>query len=69
MTARATPPFRADHVGSLLRPKELQTARAAWKAGTITRETLRAIEDRCIEAAIKKQQDIGLRAATLLKDA
>jgi 5-methyltetrahydropteroyltriglutamate--homocysteine methyltransferase len=64
MTARATPPFRADHVGSLLRPKELQAARAAWKAGTMTHDALREVEDRCITAAIAKQQDIGLRAAT-----
>jgi 5-methyltetrahydropteroyltriglutamate--homocysteine methyltransferase len=64
MTARTAPPFRADHVGSLLRPKELQAARAAWKAGTMTHDALRAVEDRCIAAAIAKQEEIGLRAAT-----
>ena len=64
MTARTAPPFRADHVGSLLRPKELQAARAAWKAGTMTHEALRAVEDRCIATAIAKQEEIGLRAAT-----
>ena len=64
MTARSAPPFRADHVGSLLRPKELQAARAAWKAGTMSHEALRAVEDRCITAAIAKQEEIGLRAAT-----
>jgi 5-methyltetrahydropteroyltriglutamate--homocysteine methyltransferase len=64
MTARTTPPFRADHVGSLLRPKELQAARAAWKAGTMGHDALREVEDRCITAAIAKQQEIGLRAAT-----
>jgi 5-methyltetrahydropteroyltriglutamate--homocysteine methyltransferase len=64
MTARSTPPFRADHVGSLLRPKELQAARAAWKAGTLPHEALREVEDRCITAAIAKQEEIGLRAAT-----
>lgn len=64
MTARATPPFRADHVGSLLRPKDLQAARAAWKAGAMTREDLRGVEDRCIAAAIAKQEETGLRAAT-----
>jgi len=64
MTARTAPPFRADHVGSLLRPKELQAARAAWKAGAMTHDSLRAIEDRCIESAIAKQEEIGLRAAT-----
>ena len=60
----ATPPFRADHVGSLLRPKPLQEARAAWKAGTLSHEKLRDVEDRCITAAIAKQQDLGLRSAT-----
>src|SRR6266481_4693714 len=64
MTPRTTPPFRADHVGSLLRPKELQAARAAWKAGTMTHDALREVEDRCITAAIAKQEEIGLRAAT-----
>ena len=64
MNARTRPPFRADHVGSLLRPKELQTARAAWKAGSLAPDELRQIEDRCITAAIAKQEDIGLRAAT-----
>src|SRR3954453_11325925 len=63
-TPRTTPPFRADHVGSLLRPKELQDARAKWKAGTLPPDALRAVEDRCITAAIAKQESIGLRAAT-----
>src|SRR6478672_11327179 len=61
---RSLPPFRADHVGSLLRPRELAEARAARKAGSLTAEALRAVEDRCIEAAIRRQEDIGLRAAT-----
>ncbi len=64
LSPRARPPFRADHVGSLLRPKELQEARAAWKSGAMSREALRAVEDRCIEAAIRRQQEIGLRAVT-----
>jgi 5-methyltetrahydropteroyltriglutamate--homocysteine methyltransferase len=61
---RSRPPFRADHVGSLLRPPELADARAARKAGTLGVDALRAIEDRCIEAAIRKQEELGLRAAT-----
>jgi 5-methyltetrahydropteroyltriglutamate--homocysteine methyltransferase len=61
---RTAPPFRADHVGSLLRPRELQAARAAWKAGTLSLDALRQVEDRCIEAAIRKQEEIGLRAVT-----
>jgi len=61
---RSNPPFRADHVGSLLRPPELQQARAAWKAGTLAQDALRTVEDRCIAAAIRKQEEVGLRAAT-----
>jgi 5-methyltetrahydropteroyltriglutamate--homocysteine methyltransferase len=61
---RARPPFRADHVGSLLRPRELAEARAARAAGTLSAEGLRTVEDRCIEAAIHKQEEIGLRGAT-----
>src|ERR1700733_9456759 len=61
---RSRPPFRADHVGSLLRPRELAEARAARKAGTLSAEALRAVEDRCIEAAIRRQEELGLRAAT-----
>src|ERR1700733_2391529 len=61
---RNLPPFRADHVGSLLRPWELVEARAARKAGTLSAEALRAVEDRCIQAAIRKQEELGLRAAT-----
>ena len=61
---RSLPPFRADHVGSLLRPRELAEARASRKAGTLSADALRAVEDRCIEAAIRKQEELGLRAAT-----
>src|SRR5215469_7215729 len=61
---RSLPPFRADHVGSLLRPRELVEARAARKAGTLSAEALRAVEDRCITAAIARQEELGLRAAT-----
>jgi 5-methyltetrahydropteroyltriglutamate--homocysteine methyltransferase len=65
MTKSASaPPFRADHVGSLLRPKELQAARANWKASALPHDALREVEDRCIAAAIAKQESIGLRAAT-----
>jgi 5-methyltetrahydropteroyltriglutamate--homocysteine methyltransferase len=61
---RTRPPFRADHVGSLLRPTELREARAAHKARAITAQALRAVEDRCIPAAIRQQEEFGLRAAT-----
>ena len=61
---RSRPPFRADHVGSLLRPRELAEARAAHKAGSLSGDALRAVEDRCIEAVIRRQEEVGLRAAT-----
>lgn len=61
---RQKPPFRADHVGSLLRPQELKDARAQRKDGKITAEQLKAVEDKAIEAVIKKQQDIGLHSVT-----
>ena|SRR5579883_2735714 len=61
---RSLPPFRADHVGSLLRPRELAEARAARKAGRLSPDALRAIEDRHIVAAIRRQEETGLRAAT-----
>jgi 5-methyltetrahydropteroyltriglutamate--homocysteine methyltransferase len=63
-THRTEPPFRADHVGSLLRPKKLQEARAKWKSGAIPHDALREIEDSCITEAITRQEAIGLRAAT-----
>jgi len=61
---RTAPPFRADHVGSLLRPPALKEARAKRQRNEITAEALRAIEDREIERAIKKQEEIGLKLAT-----
>ena len=61
---RTRPPFRADHVGSLLRPPALREARAARALGKLTAAELRAVEDRHIRDAIRKQEAIGLRAAT-----
>jgi methionine synthase II (cobalamin-independent) len=61
---RTTPPFRADHVGSLLRPKELLAARAQAEQGTLSAEALRAIEDRCIRDVVKLQEDVGLEGVT-----
>jgi 5-methyltetrahydropteroyltriglutamate--homocysteine methyltransferase len=58
------PPFRADHVGSLLRPPALREARAARAAGGMTAEALRAIEDAAIRDAIAGQKAIGLQAVT-----
>ena len=64
MAARTTPPFRADHVGSLLRPPELLRAREQIAAGEISRDELRAIEDEAIRAAVRIQREVGLRAVT-----
>src|SRR5208282_4628983 len=61
---RTTPPFRADHVGSLLRPAPLKEARAKHARNEITADVLRAVEDREIEKAIRKQEQIGLKLAT-----
>jgi 5-methyltetrahydropteroyltriglutamate--homocysteine methyltransferase len=58
------PPFRADHVGSLLRPPELLRARQDAAAGRITAGELRAAEDRAIAEVVRRQQEVGLAAAT-----
>src|SRR5689334_1607287 len=64
MPPRTAPPFRADHVGSLLRTRSLKEARARHEKGEVSAIELKAIEDREIAAAIKKQEDIGLQAVT-----
>jgi 5-methyltetrahydropteroyltriglutamate--homocysteine methyltransferase len=56
--------YRADHVGSLLRPAELLQARERHEIGELSDRELSAVEDRCIRAAVKMQEDIGLRAVT-----
>ncbi|MGE5326510.1 MAG: 5-methyltetrahydropteroyltriglutamate--homocysteine S-methyltransferase, partial [Deltaproteobacteria bacterium] len=61
---RTAPPFRADHVGSLLRPPGLKRARARRERGEISADELRAVEDRCIQNVIAKQAEIGSRSAT-----
>ncbi|HEV3288478.1 MAG TPA: 5-methyltetrahydropteroyltriglutamate--homocysteine S-methyltransferase, partial [Streptosporangiaceae bacterium] len=61
---RTTPPFRADHVGSLLRPRELLAARDDFAAGTIGAAQLRAIEDGAITEVVAMQRDAGLQSAT-----
>src|ERR1700733_1004777 len=61
---RTSPPFRADHVGSLLRPAALKAARERRAKGEIGVDELRAVEDREIEKAIRKQEEAGLRLAT-----
>jgi 5-methyltetrahydropteroyltriglutamate--homocysteine methyltransferase len=64
MTARSTPPFHADHVGSLLRPKELLEARQRFANGVVTRAELAAVEDKSIRAAAAMQERLGLKAVT-----
>jgi 5-methyltetrahydropteroyltriglutamate--homocysteine methyltransferase len=64
MALRTTPPFRADHVGSLLRPPALLRAREDHASGRIDGAELRAIEDAAIRDAVKMQEDVGLQAAT-----
>ena len=59
-----TAPFRADHVGSLLRPPELKEAREAFKAGRMVREQLTAIENDSIRKAIALQEAAGLQSVT-----
>jgi 5-methyltetrahydropteroyltriglutamate--homocysteine methyltransferase len=61
---RTKAPFRADHVGSLLRPAPLKEARAKREKGEITAEQLKQVEDREIEKIIKKQEGVGLKLAT-----
>ncbi|HUI57224.1 MAG TPA: 5-methyltetrahydropteroyltriglutamate--homocysteine S-methyltransferase [Bryobacteraceae bacterium] len=61
---RTKPPFRADHVGSLLRPAALKEARARHALGAISAEDLRSAEDAAIERIIARQAEIGLRSAT-----
>jgi 5-methyltetrahydropteroyltriglutamate--homocysteine methyltransferase len=64
LSIRTAPPFRADHVGSLLRPKSLLAARAEHEAGRLSAEQLRADEDGAIADAVALQQEVGLRAIT-----
>jgi len=64
MTPRSKPPFRADHVGSLLRPPELLKARDDHAAGQIDDDELRGIEDAAIREAVRMQGEVGLQSAT-----
>jgi len=64
MAGEKKAPFRANHVGSLLRPPELREAREKHRQGEISAAQLRQVEDRCIGAAVKMQEDIGMRGIT-----
>ena len=61
---RTTPPFRADHVGSLLRPRELLRAREEFAEGRVSAGELREREDAAIRDVVRMQEDVGLLAAT-----
>ena len=65
MSQRAEPPFRADHVGSLLRPpRAARGARATARPGAIDADELREVEDAAIRDVVRMQEDVGLQSAT-----
>src|SRR3954465_3477346 len=64
MTPRTSPPFRADHVGSLLRPRELTRARDEHAPGGLGANERRAVEDDAIRDVVRKQEAVGLQSAT-----
>ena len=64
MTQRTTPPYRADHVGSFLRPKALLDAREQAQTGAISRAELRKVEDAAIRDVVKFQEELGLQGIT-----
>lgn len=64
MSEQKKAPFRANHVGSLLRPPELRQAREKHEKGEMSAAALREVEDRCIRDAVKMQEDIGMQGIT-----
>jgi len=64
MSLRAKPPFRADHVGSFLRPPDLLVARERFRTGELSKPELRAVEDRAIADVVRMQEDAGLQGVT-----
>ncbi|MBX6352963.1 MAG: 5-methyltetrahydropteroyltriglutamate--homocysteine S-methyltransferase [Thermoflavifilum sp.] len=64
MSGQNRPPYRADHVGSLLRPEKLKQARQQAQRGEISREALTDIENEEIRRVVRRQQEIGLRDVT-----
>ena len=59
-----SPPFRADHVGSFLRPQRLRDAREKFFAKQIPADALRAVEDDCIREVVRQQEAVGLKGIT-----
>jgi len=64
MASRVKPPFRADHVGSLLRPQAVLDARRQFESKRISAEDLRRVEDNAIRQVVKKQEEVGLQCVT-----
>ena len=64
MTARTKPPFRADHVGSLIRPEALVAAREAKAKGEMSDAELKRIQQAAIRDVVKMQEDLGLHSVT-----
>jgi methionine synthase II (cobalamin-independent) len=64
MSQSKRPPFRAEHVGSLLRPQSVLEARSKWENRQISVEELRRIEDQAIRRIVKRQEEIGFQAVT-----
>ena len=64
MSQRSKPPFRADQVGSLIRPDNVRQARKAFEAGKLSEDALRDIQREAIPAVVKLQEDIGFKAVT-----
>jgi 5-methyltetrahydropteroyltriglutamate--homocysteine methyltransferase len=64
MNSSPTPPFRADHVGSLLRPPELLRARSEREAGRVSAAELRAVEDDAVRDAVQMQREAGIQGVT-----
>ncbi len=64
MAQRTRPPFRADHVGSLLRPQNLADARQKWREGDLSSDQLRETEDTAIRGVVALQESVGLKAVT-----
>ena len=62
--SKVNPPFRADHVGSLLRPKALLDAREHYRQNAISQAQLREVEDREIRAVVRRQEALGLKSVT-----
>ena len=64
MTTKNKPPFRYEHVGSLMRPEALLQSREKWKTGEITLEELHDHENECIKEVVKLQEQVGLKSVT-----